>query len=41
MIVGCHCHAGKGDGLTGPWDTRAPLGKYIHTSNGGAHVALR
>jgi hypothetical protein len=30
MIVDCHCHAGKGDGLTGPWDTRAPLGKYIH-----------
>jgi predicted TIM-barrel fold metal-dependent hydrolase len=30
MIIDCHCHAGKGDGLTGPWDTRALLEKYIH-----------
>ncbi|MCI5222760.1 MAG: amidohydrolase [Candidatus Electrothrix sp. AR4] len=29
MIIDCHCHAGKGDGLTGPWDTRASLGKYL------------
>lgn len=29
MIIDCHCHAGKGDGLTGPWDTRAPLEKYL------------
>ena len=29
MIIDCHCHAGKGDGLTGPWDTRAPLGDYV------------
>ena len=29
MIVDCHCHAGKGDGLTGPWDTNAPLEKYL------------
>ena len=28
MIIDCHCHAGIGDGLTGPWDTRAPLDKY-------------
>jgi uncharacterized protein len=28
MIIDCHCHAGSGDGLTGPWDTRAPLDKY-------------
>ena len=26
MIVDVHCHAGPGDGFTGPWDTRAPLG---------------
>ena len=25
MIIDSHCHAGKGDGLTGPWDTAAPL----------------
>jgi predicted TIM-barrel fold metal-dependent hydrolase len=29
MIVDGHCHAGKGDGLTGPWDTSAPLGDYL------------
>ncbi len=29
MIIDCHCHAGKGDGFTGPWDTRAPLDKYL------------
>jgi predicted TIM-barrel fold metal-dependent hydrolase len=30
MIIDCHCHAGRGDGLTGPWDTRAPLEMYMH-----------
>ena len=29
MIIDSHCHAGKGDGLTGPWDTDAPLAKYL------------
>jgi uncharacterized protein len=29
LIVDCHCHAGKGDGLTGPWDTSAPLEQYL------------
>ena len=29
MIIDCHCHAGTGDGLTGPWDTRAPLEDYL------------
>lgn len=29
MIIDCHCHAGKGDRLTGPWDTSAPLEKYL------------
>ena len=29
MIIDSHCHAGKGDGLTGPWDTAAPLQKYL------------
>jgi predicted TIM-barrel fold metal-dependent hydrolase len=28
MIIDCHCHAGKGDGFTGPWDTAAPLDRY-------------
>ncbi len=30
MIIDSHCHAGKGDGLTGPWDTSAALDKYLH-----------
>src|SRR5215813_5852594 len=29
MIIDCHCHAGKGDGLTEPWDTSAPLKDYL------------
>jgi hypothetical protein len=29
VIIDCHCHAGPGDGLTGPWDTRAPLGAHL------------
>lgn len=29
MIIDCHCHAGSGDGLTGPWDTSAPLDEYL------------
>jgi predicted TIM-barrel fold metal-dependent hydrolase len=29
MIIDCHCHAGRGDGLTGPWDTNAPLDNYV------------
>ena len=33
MIIDCHCHAGKGDGLTGPWDTDAPLGAYLRRAD--------
>lgn len=33
MIIDCHCHAGKGDGLTGPWDTSAPLEKYLRRAS--------
>jgi predicted TIM-barrel fold metal-dependent hydrolase len=29
FIIDAHCHAGKGDGLTGPWDTRASLKKFL------------
>ena len=28
VVIDAHCHAGKGDGLTGPWDTDASLGDY-------------
>src|SRR5262245_33472958 len=33
MIIDAHCHAGKGDGLTGPWDTDAPLDAYVQRAN--------
>ncbi len=33
MIIDCHCHAGTGDGLTGPWDTNAPLKNYLHRAS--------
>jgi len=33
MIIDCHCHAGKGDGLTGPWDTAAPLNAYLRRAS--------
>lgn len=33
MIIDCHCHAGEGDGLTGPWDTRAPLRAYLRRAS--------
>ena len=29
MILDCHCHAGLGDGFTGPWDTEARLDRYL------------
>jgi hypothetical protein len=25
MIIDCHCHAGKGDAMTAPWNTAAAL----------------
>ncbi|MEH1825230.1 MAG: amidohydrolase family protein [Nostoc sp.] len=29
MIIDCHCHAGKGNLLTGPWNTNAPIEIYL------------
>jgi predicted TIM-barrel fold metal-dependent hydrolase len=29
MIIDCHCHAGKGDRLTAPWNTEAAIGPYL------------
>jgi predicted TIM-barrel fold metal-dependent hydrolase len=29
MIIDCHCHAGKGDLLTAPWNTDAPIEPYL------------
>lgn len=28
-IIDCHCHAGKGNGLNGPWDTEASLNRFL------------
>jgi predicted TIM-barrel fold metal-dependent hydrolase len=33
VIVDCHCHAGLGDGLTGPWDTAAHLDAYLRRAS--------
>ena len=32
LIIDCHCHAGQGDGLTGPWNTSAPLTDFLRWS---------
>jgi uncharacterized protein len=29
MIIDCHCHAGRGDRMTAPWDTDAPIEPYL------------
>jgi predicted TIM-barrel fold metal-dependent hydrolase len=29
VIIDCHCHAGKGDGFSGPWDTSAPIEAHL------------
>jgi predicted TIM-barrel fold metal-dependent hydrolase len=29
VIIDCHCHAGKGDRLTAPWNTDAPIEPYL------------
>lgn len=29
MIIDCHCHAGKGDLMTAPWNTDAPIDPYL------------
>jgi uncharacterized protein len=33
MIIDCHCHAGKGDAMTAPWNTDAPLDKYLRRAS--------
>jgi predicted TIM-barrel fold metal-dependent hydrolase len=43
MIVDFHCHAGQGDGMTGPPFTDAPLGLYLkraHAAGIGRTVVL-
>jgi predicted TIM-barrel fold metal-dependent hydrolase len=33
MIIDCHCHAGKGDIMTAPWNTDAPLDAYLRRAH--------
>lgn len=41
LVIDSHCHAGKGDGLIGPWDTNAPLKDYLQWCNdAGIHKTV-
>ena len=42
MIIDGHCHAGRGDGFTGPWDTVAALDSYLRRADaaGIGHTVL-
>jgi predicted TIM-barrel fold metal-dependent hydrolase len=41
LIIDSHCHAGKGDGLIGPWDTNAPLRDYLQwCDDAGVHKSV-
>jgi uncharacterized protein len=41
LIIDSHCHYGKGDGFTGPWDTNAPLKKFLERSReAGIHKTV-
>jgi predicted TIM-barrel fold metal-dependent hydrolase len=41
VIVDCHCHAGKGDRLTAPWNTAAPLHPYLRRARAaGIHKTV-
>jgi predicted TIM-barrel fold metal-dependent hydrolase len=33
-ILDCHCHAGRGDRMTAPWNTIAPLKSYLRRARG-------
>lgn len=34
LIIDCHCHAGKGDITTAPWNTDAPIEPYLRRAHG-------
>jgi hypothetical protein len=33
LVVDCHCHAGKGDIMTAPWNTDAPIEPYLRRAH--------
>jgi predicted TIM-barrel fold metal-dependent hydrolase len=41
MIIDAHCHAGKGDGMTAPWNTDAPIEPYLRRARkAGIHRTI-
>ena len=41
MIIDIHCHAGKGDGFHGPWDTEAPIERHLERARAaGIHTTV-
>jgi predicted TIM-barrel fold metal-dependent hydrolase len=41
MIIDCHCHAGKGDLMTAPWNTDAPIEPYLRRAQrAGIHKTV-
>jgi predicted TIM-barrel fold metal-dependent hydrolase len=41
MIVDCHCHAGKGDLMTDPWNTNAEIEVYLRrATKAGIHKTI-
>lgn len=41
MIIDVHCHAGKGDVLTAPWNTDAPIAPYLRRAHAaGIHKTV-
>ncbi|MBB6143575.1 hypothetical protein HNQ77_001524 [Silvibacterium bohemicum] len=41
MIIDCHCHAGKGDKMTAPWNTDAPIESYLRRAKAaGIHKTI-
>jgi hypothetical protein len=37
MIIDCHCHAGKGDIMTAPWNMDAPIVPYLRRARATGH----
>jgi uncharacterized protein len=41
MIIDCHCHAGKGDRMTAPWNTEASIRAYMRRARAaGIHKTI-
>ena len=41
MIIDFHCHAGRGDLLTAPWNTAAPIEAYLRRADAPASIDRR